>query len=430
MATNITVPKLGMTMKDAALVEWKFNEGDRIEKGDVVLIIETEKTTWEVEAMGAGFLHILIPANPDKPEPVGMVVGLLAETEEELAALQKETGVVAAPAAAEAQAASAEAATPAPAGAAAPSGAAAQKGGRLRISPVARKMAEAQGIDPGTITGSGPGGRITKKDVEKAIESKSAAPAEAAAAPPAGDVIDGKRVRESVSLKSGMRKFIARHMQQSLAVSAQLTSMGEVDMSEAIKFRAELVEKEEILGTRITFTDIFIVAVTKALKALPIINSSIIGDEIKIWDDINIGVAVALEGQDKLGGGLIVPVIKNADQKSLTDISKELKGIVQKARDGEILPDDVTGSTFTITNLGGMGGGYGFGTPIINQPESAILGTGSTSDRPVVRDGEIVIRPIMTFSFTFDHRVIDGVPAGAFMRHVVVSLQNPLIMLC
>ena len=420
MATNITIPKLGMTMKDAALVEWKFNEGDRVEQGDVVLIIETEKTTWEVEAMDAGLLHILIPANPDKPEPVGMVVGLLAETEEELAAVQKDSGVVAAPAAGEAgEAAPAEA----------PAKKAAPKGGRLRISPVARKMAEEQGIDPGTITGSGPGGRITKKDVEKAIAAPpAAAPAEAA--PPAGEVIDGKRVRESVSLKSGMRKFIAQHMQQSLAVSAQLTSMGEIDMTEAIKFRAELVEKEDILGTRITFTDIFIVAATKALKANRIINSSIIGDEIKIWDDINIGVAVALEGQDKLGGGLIVPVIKNADQKSLTDISKELKGIVQKARDGEILPDDLSGSTFTITNLGGMGGGYGFGTPIINQPESAILGTGSTSERPVVRDGEIVIRPIMTFSFTFDHRVIDGVPAGAFMRQVVGNLQNPLIMLC
>jgi len=201
-------------------------------------------------------------------------------------------------------------------------------------------------------------------------------------------------------------------------------------MSEVKKLRVELLAQEDTLQTRVTFTDVFVVAVTRALKDHPIINSSLIDNEIKIWEDINIGVAVAIETDDLLGGGLIVPVIKHADRKSLTDISKELKVLVEKAREGKILPDDVTGSTFTITNLGGAGGGYGFGTPIINQPESAILGTGAIADRPVVKGGEIVIRPIMTFSFTFDHRVIDGAPAAAFMARLTALLENPLLMLC
>ena len=158
------------------------------------------------------------------------------------------------------------------------------------------------------------------------------------------------------------------------------------------------------------------------------VNASIIDNEIILWEDINVGVAVALQGQDVLGGGLIVPVIRNADKKSLSEISTEMKEIVQRAREGNLLPDDVTGGTFTITSMGGMGGGWGFGTPIINQPQSAILQPGGIMDRPVVEDGEIVIRPMMPVSFTFDHRVLDGVPAGMFMGRLGQLLQNPLLL--
>ena len=424
MAQDIKIPKLGMSMREATLVEWKFKEGDWVEKDQVILIIETEKTQYEVEALASGHLHILIAANPDHPEPVGKLVGQLAETEEELKALQEESGVVAAPVSTEEQgAAPSKAPTPE---------AITGEGERLRVSPVARKMAQEHMIDLSTIAGTGPGGRITKKDVEEAIKAKEKAPAETAPeeALPPGEEYDGKRVKTVISLKAGMRKAIAEHMQRSLAVSAQLTSMGEIDMTEVKKLRDELLAQEDKLQTRVTFTDIFVVAVTRALKDHPIINSSLIDKEIKIWEDINIGVAVAIETEDLLGGGLIVPVIKHADRKSLTEISNELKILVEKAREGKILPDDVTGSTFTITNLGGAGGGYGFGTPIINQPESAILGTGAITDRPVVKGGEIVVRPIMTFSFTFDHRVIDGAPAAAFMTRLTALLENPLLMLC
>jgi pyruvate/2-oxoglutarate dehydrogenase complex dihydrolipoamide acyltransferase (E2) component len=163
--------------------------------------------------------------------------------------------------------------------------------------------------------------------------------------------------------------------------------------------------------------------VAKVLKEHPIINSSLIDNEIKIWEEINIGVAVAVEE------GLIVPVVKNADRKSLVEISKEARALAEKARAGKLMPDDVAGGTFTITNLGAFGGGYGFGTPIINQPQAAILGTGAITERPVVRQGQIVIRPIMAYSFTFDHRVLDGAPAGRFMAALTQLLENPGLLL-
>jgi pyruvate dehydrogenase E2 component (dihydrolipoamide acetyltransferase)/2-oxoglutarate dehydrogenase E2 component (dihydrolipoamide succinyltransferase) len=416
VAANITIPKLGMTMKEANLVEWKFNEGDWVEKEAVVLVIETEKTTWEVEAADSGYLHILFAANPDKPHPVGGVVGLLAETEEELAALQKESPAPVA--AAEAEAAPTPAAT-------VEKVVKAGRGERVKASPVARKMAEEKGYDLATITGTGPGGRITKQDVEKAIE---AGPPVVAPEPTDLEERDGRKVKEVIPLK-GMRRAISKHMQQSLAISAQLTSMGEVEATNLKKFRAELVSQEETLGTRITYNDIYVLALAKTLKDIPMVNSSLVDDEIIVWEDINIGVAVALEGADVMGGGLIVPVVRKADKKSLTEISKELKNTIQKAREGKLLPDDVTGSTFTLTNMGGMGSGWGYGTPIINQPESAILGTGAIVDRPVVRDGEIVIRAMMPVSFTFDHRVLDGVPAGMFMGRLRQYIEDPLLLL-
>lgn len=420
MAVNVAIPKLGMSMREATLIEWLFKEGDQVNEGQVVLIIETEKTKWEVEALGSGLLHIIEAV--DSTQPVGQVVGCLAETPVELKAMQKESGVPApAPAEKAKKAVSAPAASPEP-----PSGA----GKRIRISPVARRMAEEQGIDLASVTGTGPGGRIVKGDIEKAIENKGKIAVEPAAgqAPPAEEY-EGRKVKATIPIKTGMRRAIAEHMRRSLTVSAQLTVTGEIDMTEIIKLRTEFLKQEESLQTRVTYTDIFVLAITRALKDNPIINSSLIGDDIFIWEDINIGIAVALEGEEYIGGGLIVPVLKDAGKMSLVEISRAAKPLIAKAREGKLMPDDVSGGTFTLTNLGVAGGGYGFGTPIINQPETAILATGAISDRPVVREGEIVIRPIMTCSFTFDHRVIDGYPASIFMSRLTDLLENPLLLL-
>ncbi len=408
MATDITVPRIGMAVADATVIEWKVQEGEQVKEKQVVVVIETEKLRYDVESPAAGFVHIV--KNADDTAAVSSAIGVIAESKEELAALQTaEPEPEPAPTAAEATSQAA----------AAPSVSAGEKGERVKISPVARKMAEEHVIDVTQVTGTGPGGRITREDIEKAITDKAVGPKEAAtpAAPP-GE----KRIKSTVRLR-GMRGAIAEHMHRSLATSAQLTAMGEIDMSQLVKLRQDLVEQESTLGSRITYTDLLVLAVARALKEHPVINSSLIDNEVKIWEDINIGVAVALEE------GLIVPVVAAADQKSLKEISQTVKALASRAREGKLQPDDISGGTFTLSNLGAVGAGYRFETVIINQPESAILGTGAITDRAVVREGQIVIRPIMTYYFTYDHRVIDGAVAAGFMAGVIKRLENPYRLL-
>jgi len=406
MATKILMPKLGMSTAPLTLVEWKAKEGEPVKQGNVVLVVETEKIRHDVEAETSGFLHILVDEGQEVP--IGTVVGVIAKTKEELETLQKEKPKEAITAAEVKEAAPAEAAK---AEAPAPAAAKIKEGERILISPVARKMAEEHTIDITTITGTGPGGRIVRGDIEKAIEAKGKVKV-------APEVYQGRRVKSTIPLK-GMRKAIAEHMHRSLSISAQLTVMGEIDMTEMVKLRQSLVKKEEALGTRITYTDLFVFVAAKLLKDYPIVNSSLIDNEIKVWENINIGVATALEE------GLIVPVVKDADKKSLVEISKTVRSLIQKARDGKLTPDEVTGGTFTITNLGALGGGYRFETVIINQPEAAILGTGGITDRAVVRDGKIVIRPVITYYFTYDHRVFTGAVAAEFMASATQLLENP-----
>lgn len=407
MAVSIAIPKLGWGTEPLKLVEWKTKEGNWIEQGEVVLVITTEKITSDVEAGASGYLHILVEEGNEAP--IGSAVGLIVKTKEELETIQREPPREIIPTVVESKE------TP-PAGAipvqtAAPAVAKAREGERIRISPVARKIAEEHMIDIASIAGTGPGGRIVREDIEEAIEAGKKVEVTPV-------VYQGKKVKSTIPLK-GMREAIAEHMHRSLSISAQLTSMGEIDMTEVVKLRETLVSQAEAIGARITYTDIFVLAIAKLLKDNPIINSSLIDNEIKLWENINIGVAVALEE------GLIVPVVKDADKKSLVEISQTLRTLGEKAREGKLVPDDVTGGTFTITNLGALGGGYRFETAIINQPESAILGTGGIVDRAVVRDGQIVIRSIMTYYLTYDHRVINGAEAAKFMANMTRLMEKP-----
>jgi len=451
-----------MAVADATIIEWKVKEGEQVAEKQVVVVIETEKLKYDVESPAAGFVHIL--SNEGDTAPVGKIIGLIAASKEELAALPKaapaETAAVAEAPIAEAAPAAAPSARgegearirispvarkmaeehavditgitgTGPDGRitrediekaiAAPTAIPTAAGGgeaRIRISPAARKLAEEHALDIAGITGTGPGGRITREDIEKAIAAPTAAPAAAA---PTGAVGE-KRVKQAIPLR-GMRGAIAEHMHRSLSVSAQLTAMGEIDMAQMVKLRKDLVEQESVLGTRITYTDLLVFALARALKETPLVNSSLIDNEIKVWEDINIGVAVALEE------GLIVPVVRAADKKSLKEISQTVKTLAEKAREGKLVAEEITGGTFTLSNLGAVGAGYRFETVIINQPESAILGTGAITERAVVRDGQIVIRPIMTYYLTYDHRVVDGAVAARFMASLIKLLESPNLLL-
>ena len=407
MAVSIAIPKLGWGTEPLKLVEWKAKEGNWIEQGEVVLVITTEKITSDVEAEASGYLHILVEEGNEAP--IGSAVGLIVKTKEELETIQREPPREITPTVAESKETPPAGAIPVQA--AAPAVAKTREGERIRISPVARKIAEEHMIDIASIAGTGPGGRIVREDIEKAIEAGKKVEVTPV-------VYQGKKVKSTIPLK-GMREAIAEHMHRSLSISAQLTSMGEIDMTEVVKLRETLVSQAEAIGARITYTDIFVLAIAKLLKDNPIINSSLIDNEIKLWENINIGVAVALEE------GLIVPVVKDAGKKSLVEISQTIRTLGEKAREGKLVPDDVTGGTFTITNPGALGGGYRFETAIINQPESAILGTGGIVDRAVVRDGQIVIRSIMTYYLTYDHRVINGAEAAKFMANMTRLMEKP-----
>ncbi len=422
MATEIKIPRIGMAVADATIIEWKSKEGDRVDERQVVVVIETEKVMSEVESPGTGLLHIIM--GEGELAAAGQVIGMLAETEEELASAQKampagkpvEAAKATEPVAAET--AKAEAVPPKE------TATATSSEERIRISPVARKLAEENAIDITQVSGTGPNGRIVREDIEKAIADKKAAPAPPAAVPAAAPAVtDGERkVKETIPL-TGMRGTIAERMHHSLIVSAQLTTMGEIDMSEIVTLRKNLTAQENTLGTRVTYTDILVFAIARILRNHPKVNASIVDKEIKVWEDINIGVATALEN------GLIVPVVKNARQKSLVDISKEIKALVEKARENKLSAAEITGGTFTLTNLGALSSGWTFETAIINQPESAILRVGAITDRVVVREGQVVARPIMTYSLTYDHRVIDGAVAATFISSLVSTLENPTLLL-
>jgi pyruvate dehydrogenase E2 component (dihydrolipoamide acetyltransferase)/2-oxoglutarate dehydrogenase E2 component (dihydrolipoamide succinyltransferase) len=418
MAVEIVMPKLAMAMKQGKVVEWKVNEGERVEKGQIVMVIETEKVSYEVESPALGFLHI--QAELDKTVPVNEIVALLAETKEELAELQ---AAQPAPQLAEVKAAAAAPAAERPPAAVAATAAVTNTSGKVKISPLARKIAGQHNLDITQIPGSGPSGRIKKRDVLKVLEEGVAIVTTPAEEVWSGETIDGKRVKATIALK-GMRKAISEHMVHSLTVAAQLSYMGEMDMTALIELRKALLTKEEEIGTRITYTDLLVYALVKAVKHVPLINSSLVDNEIKIWEDINVGVAVALD-TGEYESGLIVPVVKNAGKKSLVEISKSIKELIEKAREGQLTLDDVTGGTITISNTGGFAPGWTVSTPVLNQPESVIVQPGGIFEKPWNAEGKIELRPIMSMSITFDHRVMDGVPIGRFYTKMMELVQQP-----
>jgi pyruvate dehydrogenase E2 component (dihydrolipoamide acetyltransferase) len=389
MAHEVAIPKLGLTMVDCTLTGWSKADGDRVEKGEVLFEIETDKITSQVEADAAGYLRRF--AEVDTMHTVGAVIGGLYETKAEALAAVGPGSVAVAE---EAQVVARVAAPVAVA-----------EGQRKKVSPLARRIAKGAGIDPGGLTGTGAHGAVLRRDVDAAIAGR--------------DMVAGPGPKRRPL--AGLRKTIARNMMQSLQMSAQMTAFARVDMAEVVALRASLVANEAELGVRVSFTDIVLKACAVVLARMPDINSSIIGEEIVTWDEVNIGLAVALDD------GLVVPVIRHADRKSLVEIAQERLDLAARARAGRLGHEDMVGGTFTLSNFGSYGGD--FETPLLNPPQSAILGIGAITDEVVARDGQIVIRPMMMLSMTFDHRLIDGAVAGRFRAELRALLERPATML-
>jgi pyruvate dehydrogenase E2 component (dihydrolipoamide acetyltransferase) len=422
MQEVILMPRLSDTMTEGVIAEWHKKVGDMVKKGDLLADVETDKATMELESYKEGKL-LYIGANKGDKVPVNALLCIIGD--ESKVDVNK---IVAAAKGGATESKSTQSAQPAAANASADKPAAQQAqttteapvaaatNGRVKASPLAKKLASEKGIDIARVAGSGDGGRITKRDVDNFVPS-SGGQGQAAGKQAAPSAPQGQVSFEEVPV-SQMRKIIAKRLAESKFTAPHFYLTMAINMDKAVESRAKL---NEVSPVKISFNDIVLKACAVALKQHPKVNSSWLGDKIRINHHVNIGVAVAVEE------GLLVPVVRFADTKPLSQIAKEVKEFAQKAKDKKLQPADWEGNTFTISNLG-MFGIEEF-TAIINPPDACILAIGAINQVPVVKDGQIAVGNIMKVTLSCDHRVVDGATGSAFLQTLQGLLEEPLRML-
>jgi pyruvate dehydrogenase E2 component (dihydrolipoamide acetyltransferase) len=449
-AVDVVMPQMGVSVSEGTVTKWNKQVGDRIESDETLLEISTDKVDTEVPSPASGVVtEILVPEG--ETVEVGTVLARIGG-EGAAAAAPPEPATQPAADAAEASASEGQApatepqelAQPAPAAESAPSG-----NGKSFVSPVVARIASEHGIDPSQVTGTGNGGRVTKRDIQAFIDSGAQAPpapappqaapaapapappapaaSPAAPAPPAATTSQEAAppgLGESYEPMTAMRRGIAEHMRRSLDTSAHVTSAIEVDMSKVVQIREKLKQEyQSAYGVNPTYLAFIARAAAETLHEYPWVNGELRGDKIVTRNYVNLGFAVELAD----GKGLIVPVVKNAETLNLLGMAKAIADVAKRARDKQLAPDDVTGGTFTITNPGGYGTFHG--TPVISQPQAGILGTYAIVKRPWVITDEtgadaIAIRSMMNLTLTYDHRLVDGAYAGRFLRDLRQRLQT------
>jgi len=441
MATDVLMPQMGESIAEGTIVRWIKKPGDAVDRDEPLFEISTDKVDAEIPSPAAGVL-LEIKVKEGETVPVNSVVALIGEagertgtegTEGSTGSTGSEGSTGSVPQVQGSQVPQVQAETAAATTPAAPAEATVEDLRRTKSSPVVRKIAAEHGVDISQLQGSGISGRVTKKDILAYVESgasKQAGPASpsaaGASAAPAGRpdvtalaaaypaVRQGENVR--VEKMSVMRKKIAEHMVYSMATSPHVYSVYEVDFHRISKLRDKLKGEYEAAGARLTFTSFIAAATVDAIRRFPFVNASIDGENIIYKQDINLGIAVALDN------GLLVPVIRNADERNLLGLSRSIADLAARARSKKLNPEEVQGGTFTITNPGIFGALYGL--PVINQPQVAILGVGSIDKRPVVIEDAIAIHPVCHLTLGYDHRLIDGAEAGKFLAYLKERLEN------
>ena len=414
MAKDYVMPKLAMAMNEGTVNEWLFKEGDYVEEGAPIAVVETEKVSYDVESPASGYLHIIVPEG--ETVPVEVPIGQFAETPEEYAELSAAAAPVAAAPAGVTQF------MPdllAPDTAAAP---AVATGGRIKASPLAKKIARDAGLDLSAVAGTGPGGRIVKRDVLLALETGVTTVSAPAAT---GPLVEKLRI----PMKGTVRATIARRMVESLQTAAQLSSSWESDITQLIKARKRYVAMEEQLGTRVSMNAFLIKALACAIKQVPLANASIVGDDIVIYESINVGIAIALPGETQYDSKLLVPVLKHVEHMGVVDIDKGMKALFEKARNGRLSADDMSDSTVAFSSTAGLSPPGMQSTPVLNLPNALLMGPATPQEKPVAHKGKIKIRTVLPVSLTFDHRVLDGSPVARLAKHMHDCLENPELML-
>ncbi len=405
MATEIRVPTLGESVSEATIGRWFKKPGDPVKADEPVLELETDKVTLEVPAPASGTLGDIVAKDGETVSP-GAVLGSVIEG----------GGAAAAPAPApKAEAPKAAAPAPAPAAAPAPAPAAASRDN----GPAVTRLAAESGVSPAGVAGSGKDGRVTKGDMLAAIATGgAAAPAPAAPVQVRAPSAPVDAEREERVKMTKLRQTIARRLKDAQNSAAMLTTFNDVDMSAVMNLRSQYKDVfEKKHGTKLGFMGFFTKAVIQALKDVPAVNAEIDGQDLVYKNYYHIGIAVGTEK------GLVVPVVRDADLLSVAGIEKTIADFGKRARDGKLSIDEMQGGTFTITN----GGIYGslMSTPILNAPQSGILGMHRIEDRPVVRNGQVVVRPMMYLALSYDHRIVDGKEAVTFLVRVKEALEDP-----
>jgi len=395
MAVAVIFPKLDEAMKSGKIVRWLKNERDRVEKGEAILEIESEKTSFEIEAEASGILSKVMAKAGDEV-PVGATIAFILQPGEKAPEVAEPVIVKA---------------TEGKKGKLVEAPRAASETREIKASPLARNIAKEHNIDLSLVTGTGPGSRITREDVLKAIKEQPTAKV-----PPAREAPE--LAEEEIVPLSSMREVIAQRMTESFKTPHFYLTV-EVDARELMAIRNQLLPAiESQTGIRLTLTDLIIKIAVKALKDNPAINCSYVDGGVKLFKRIDIGLVTAVEG------GLVVPVIRQADKKSLAELTQARAALVQKAREHTLTKEEMTGSTFTISNLGMFE--IDQFSAIIQPPEAAILAVGRIAEKPVVRNGEILVRPMMTLTLSIDHRVLDGIIGAQFLQSLKRYIENPL----
>lgn len=448
MATQVVMPKLSPTMEEGQLSRWLKQEGDTVSMGEPIAEIDTDKATMEMQALGNGVLRKIL-IKEGETAPLGQLIAIIGEPDEDISALLKAAAAVGEnlkatpedkpvdqaanepgdqpPAAA--AAAPAKAAVPEPDGKAPSAVAAPETGGRVVVSPIAARMAAEAGVNLSAIAGSGPGGRIIKRDVEAALSGDKKATTAAGAAQPRKlrTVTSGAPAQQAAITgaspfrdvpMSEMRRTIARRLVTSIGPVPHFFLTTEIEMDRAADLRQAL--NEIYPQQKLSLNDIIIKAAAWALIQQPDVNASFQDKVIRYYERADIGVAVATDN------GLITPVIRSADLKSISDIAGEVRELAERARARKLTPDEYTGATFSVSNLG-MYGIEEF-TAVINPPEGAILAVGAMTPKPAVKNNEIAIRQMMRVTMSCDHRVIDGATGAQFLQAFKKAMENPLYL--
>ena len=436
MIRDVILPQLAMGMSEGAIVAWDATEGAFVKRDQTLVSIETEKVVTDLPAPFAGFVHFL--AKPGDKFPVESVIAKIADTEDEYRSLlsggdspravkatpihNSPTGDAEPIVSSQSQARLMEAlpslANPPP-----QSAPIVGKTSKIRASGLAKAIARTNGIDLAQLEGSGPGGRIVRRDVELAVNRLGTPTTRQATGPGA------MRERARVPL-TGVRAAIAQKMLAAKTTAAQTYAFFEIDITKLVAARKTILGFQEELATRVSMISFYTRAMALACQHVPICNATLANGEIIVWENINIGIAVALPGRTEYESNLLVPVIRDVQQKGVLQIDKELKDLVKRARTSELSPSDMAGGTITISSTDGfLPGSWVVSTPMLNLPQVVNFQPGAPIDKPVVVDGQIVIRTMLPCGITYDHRALDGEPLGRLLTKLRDLLSNPELML-